>query len=41
MKAAFVVVDNMIDLGLHLVQRLAGAEARARIARQMNYPYAP
>lgn len=28
-----------IDLGLHLVARLAGAEARDRVARQMDYPY--
>ena len=28
-----------IDLGLYLVERLAGAEVRARIARQMDYPY--
>ncbi len=27
------------DLGLHLVQRLAGAEARDRVAAQMDYPY--
>jgi transcriptional regulator GlxA family with amidase domain len=27
-----------LDLGLHLVQRLAGAEARSVIARQMDYP---
>jgi hypothetical protein len=24
---------------LHVVQRLAGIEARKRIARQMDYPY--
>jgi cyclohexyl-isocyanide hydratase len=30
-----------IDLGLHLVERLAGADVRARIARQMEYPTAP
>lgn len=29
-----------IDLGLHLVQRLAGGEARERVARQMEYPIA-
>jgi len=29
-----------IDLGLYLVERFAGADARARIARQMDYPYA-
>ena len=32
-------VSTSIDLGLHVVQRLAGAEARARIAKQMDYPY--
>ncbi len=32
-------VSASIDLGLHMVQRLAGAEARARIAEQMDYPY--
>jgi hypothetical protein len=26
-------------MGLHLVQRLAGAEARDRVATQMDYPY--
>jgi hypothetical protein len=26
-------------MGLHLVQRLAGADARDRIATQMDYPY--
>ncbi|MFO0698149.1 MAG: DJ-1/PfpI family protein [Nitrospira sp.] len=31
-------VTSGIDLGLHLVERLAGAEARARIATQMDYP---
>ena len=30
-----------IDLGLHVVQKLAGAEARKRIAAQMDYPYGP
>jgi cyclohexyl-isocyanide hydratase len=33
-------VTAAIDLGLHVVQRLAGIEARSRIARQMDYPYA-
>ncbi|HAD04082.1 MAG: thiamine biosynthesis protein ThiJ [Desulfuromonadales bacterium GWD2_61_12] len=33
-------VTAAIDLGLHLVRRLAGDEARSRIARQMDYPYA-
>ncbi|HEY7241746.1 MAG TPA: DJ-1/PfpI family protein [Burkholderiales bacterium] len=32
-------VSASIDLGLHLVQRLAGADARRRIASQMDYPY--
>src|SRR5262249_44536581 len=30
-----------IDLGLHLVRRLAGAEAMLRVARQMDYPHLP
>jgi len=28
-----------IDLGLHVVERLAGPDARTRIAEQMDYPY--
>ena len=32
-------VSSSIDLGLHLVERLAGREARAAIAEQMDYPY--
>ena len=32
-------VTSAIDLGLYLVERLASAEARARVARQMDYPY--
>ena len=32
-------VSTSIDLGLHVVERLAGADARARIAKQMDYPY--
>jgi transcriptional regulator GlxA family with amidase domain len=32
-------VTAAIDLGLYLVERLAGGDARARIARQMDYPY--
>lgn len=32
-------VSAAIDLGLHIVQKLAGAEARTRIADQMDYPY--
>jgi cyclohexyl-isocyanide hydratase len=34
-------VAASIDLGLHIVQRLGGAQARERIARQMDYPYRP
>jgi transcriptional regulator GlxA family with amidase domain len=32
-------VSSSIDLGLHVVRRLAGAEARDKVARQMDYPY--
>ncbi|MEO7726865.1 MAG: DJ-1/PfpI family protein [Burkholderiales bacterium] len=32
-------VSSAIDLGLHLVQKLAGTEARDRVAAQMDYPY--
>jgi cyclohexyl-isocyanide hydratase len=32
-------VSSSLDLGLYVVERLAGAEARARIAGQMDYPY--
>jgi len=32
-------VTSAIDLGLYLVERLAGAEARMRVAKQMDYPY--
>jgi cyclohexyl-isocyanide hydratase len=32
-------VSSAIDMGLHLVQRLAGADARVRVAAQMDYPY--
>lgn len=32
-------VTSAIDLGLHLVERIAGSEARAGIAKQMDYPY--
>jgi cyclohexyl-isocyanide hydratase len=32
-------VSASIDLGLHVVERLAGPEARARVAKQMDYPY--
>ncbi len=33
-------VTSSIDLGLHLVERLAGSEVRVRVAKQMDYPYA-
>jgi len=32
-------VSTSIDLGLHVVERLAGADARTRVATQMDYPY--
>jgi transcriptional regulator GlxA family with amidase domain len=32
-------VSSALDMGLHVVQRLAGAEARNRVAEQMDYPY--
>lgn len=32
-------VATSLDLGLHVVEKLAGAEARDRIAKQMCYPY--
>lgn len=32
-------VSSAIDLGLHVVERLAGRAARERIATQMDYPY--
>ena len=32
-------VSSAIDAGLHLVQRLAGVDARTRVAAQMDYPY--
>jgi transcriptional regulator GlxA family with amidase domain len=32
-------VSAAIDMGLYLVQRVAGGEARDRIATQMDYPY--
>ncbi|MCC7484415.1 MAG: DJ-1/PfpI family protein [Burkholderiales bacterium] len=34
-------VATSLDLGLHVVERLAGADARARVAAQMCYPYRP
>ena len=32
-------VATSLDLGLHVVERLAGTDARARVAAQMCYPY--
>ena len=32
-------VTSAIDAGLHVVQRIAGADARTRIAAQMDYPH--
>jgi len=32
-------VSSSIDLGLYLVEKLAGATARDRVAVQMDYPY--
>lgn len=32
-------VSAGIDLGLHVVKRLAGTEAQTRVAKQMDYPY--
>jgi cyclohexyl-isocyanide hydratase len=32
-------VSSGIDEGLYVVERLAGAEARTKIAKQMDYPY--
>lgn len=32
-------VTSSIDLGLYVVERLAGIDARNRIAAQMDYPY--
>ena len=32
-------VSSAVDLGLHVVERLAGPAARERIAAQMDYPY--
>jgi len=33
-------VSSGIDEGLYVVEKLAGSEARLKIARQMDYPYA-
>jgi transcriptional regulator GlxA family with amidase domain len=32
-------VSSALDMGLHIVERFAGADARARVAAQMDYPY--
>ena len=32
-------VATSLDLGLHVVEKLAGPEARSRVAQQMCYPY--
>ena len=32
-------VTAAIDLGLHLVERLAGPEARRRVSVQIDYPW--
>jgi len=32
-------VSSALDLGLYVAQRLAGPDARTRIAAQMDYPY--
>jgi cyclohexyl-isocyanide hydratase len=32
-------VSSAIDLGLHLVQRLAGPEAKRRVSMQIDYPW--
>lgn len=34
-------VSSSIDLGLHLIERIAGTKVRGAIARQMDYPYRP
>jgi len=34
-------VSSAIDVGLYVVERLAGPEARQTISRQMDYPYSP
>ena len=34
-------VATSLDLGLHIVERLTNAEVRRKIAKQMDYPYAP
>ena len=32
-------VSSSLDLGLHLVERIAGSSARDQIAKQMDYPH--
>jgi cyclohexyl-isocyanide hydratase len=32
-------VSSSIDAGLHIVEKLAGADSRTRVAAQMDYPY--
>ncbi len=34
-------VATSLDLGLHIVERLTNTEVRRKIAKQMDYPYAP
>lgn len=34
-------VSASLDTGLHVVERLAGAEAREEVAEGMDYPYGP
>ena len=34
-------VTAAIDLGLHLLERIAGSTVRATVAKQMDYPYTP
>jgi transcriptional regulator GlxA family with amidase domain len=34
-------VSSAIDVGLYVVEKLAGGEARRKISKQMDYPYAP
>ncbi len=34
-------VTAAIDVGLYLVECLAGSEAKEKIRRQMDYPYSP
>lgn len=34
-------VTAAVDVGLHVVERLAGGDVREKIALQMDYPYRP